>query len=800
MFTSNKKSESKFSLNTFTYYALLICVFLVPILTYTASAVPPAITKIALSGVLVLLVTILFALMHIKEQQLSLPRSLLLCSAWLIPFAYFLSTLLSSDTTHSMYGKLLSMDSFVFMLTGAIILTVSAVLLQSQTRILGVYLAMLASAITLSALQLILFFGRDFVASTGVVMSSLSLLGSLNDLAVFYGLIVALTVLSLLILPLTLAVRSVLWVALVIALYFLMVVNLTVLWWILAVFALGCLVYSIYTSHFNKKSETQKFSVASLATLAVTLFFIFGPTAMTVQPSLSAKVGELDIRPNWSTTVSLGRTALDNRAIFGAGPESFENTWSKAMPAEIHSSEFWKYDFSYGAGLLPTIIISTGLIGAIGLIVFFSLLFWFGIKSLLLSPTKENEITTYVRAVAFFGSVYLWGIAWIQVPSPALIVYAFVLTGIFIASLSINNLAKQTIQITYKENPRIGFLLTLLLTVVVLGSIGGIYGYASRFYAEASFQKAIQTINSTGELDEGQQILERAVYVYPLDGYYRTLSNIHLIRLQQLIEEGRDPTEIREEVQTILSRAIQNATRATELAPNGYRNWQNLGQLYQNMVALGIEGSSDSAIIAFDSALALRPNAPDMLLSKAVIERTRGDIDKALEHTQQALTYRNSYVDAIFFLAQLQIEKDDLESAINTVEAVTMYEPQNPIAYFQLGLLHYGNNSFSDAERAFLQAIQLNDLYANARYFLGLTYWRLERTNDAIAQFEKVLETNPDNTEVRTIISNLKSGFAPTGTVASSTADIQNRDGLPINEEAQQAGDTTPDTPTTLAP
>jgi TolA-binding protein len=54
--------------------------------------------------------------------------------------------------------------------------------------------------------------------------------------------------------------------------------------------------------------------------------------------------------------------------------------------------------------------------------------------------------------------------------------------------------------------------------------------------------------------------------------------------------------------------------------------------------------------------------------------------------------------------------------------------------------------------------VELVPDYANARYFLGLAYDRLNRESDAIAQFEAIQKTNPDNAEVNLILSNLKSG------------------------------------------
>jgi tetratricopeptide (TPR) repeat protein len=59
------------------------------------------------------------------------------------------------------------------------------------------------------------------------------------------------------------------------------------------------------------------------------------------------------------------------------------------------------------------------------------------------------------------------------------------------------------------------------------------------------------------------------------------------------------------------------------------------------------------------------------------------------------------------------------------------------------------------------RAVALNPVYANARYFLGLSYSKLGKVKEAITQFEQISATNPDNSEVKTILSNLRAGKAP---------------------------------------
>ena len=51
--------------------------------------------------------------------------------------------------------------------------------------------------------------------------------------------------------------------------------------------------------------------------------------------------------------------------------------------------------------------------------------------------------------------------------------------------------------------------------------------------------------------------------------------------------------------------------------------------------------------------------------------------------------------------------------------------------------------------------------FSNAKYFLGLSYYRMDRVEEAIEQFEDLLILNPDNAEVEAVLQNLRAGNDP---------------------------------------
>lgn len=792
MFNKEKALKESGLLSELTYWVLLVLAVVLPVWLFWGGDVPVLMTKVFVGGSLVLLSLVLFSIAHIRMQEISIPRSLILASVWLIPLAYIMSTLFAPKGG-SFFGERLLMDSPMFVIIVAVATTVSAMVLNNSRRALGMYLAMLSGATVLVISELYIFFTRYLAIQNGTLGEEsqlVSLVGSSNDLAIFFGLITVFALLSLVLLPVTNIIRSVLWVVLIASMYFLAVVNLTTLWWIVGAFALAFFVYSATKMSFSKeKRSIQGMSIASLAVLLVAATFILvpatdektGTTQFTGVPAKMIGHGEFDVRPSWETTVALGsRSFSEEGALFGAGPGSFYHVWAKYLPASINTSPFWMTDFYYGIGFVPTSIITTGLLGAIAWLLFFGIFLVRGAKYLIsLGDIRHGDIVGYVRITSFVSALYLWITTVITVPSPVLLIYAGLLTGVFIASVGFMSEGRQYFRIQFRERPQFAFVTTLLLTVAILGSLGSMYGLFARYSAEASFQKAVTAVAGEGDIDAGYEYINDAIGKTELDIYYRFKSNLDAVRIQNLVAQNQTPEEIREEFEQLLRRAIESGMAAAKLDPQDYQNWTNLGSVYQSIIPMGVDGAVDSAVEQYDNALEYRPNSPTIYYAKAVLERSRGNTEKALEYVREAITMRNQYTDAIFLLAQLQIETGDVENAINSVEAITLFNPQNAVAHFQLGLLHYSQEDFVSAVRSFERSLKISEDYANARYFLALAYWKLGDDAVALENFKEVLKTNEENEEVRMIVANMEAGKEPFDNFSSEPG-VEEREGLPI--------------------
>ena len=93
--------------------------------------------------------------------------------------------------------------------------------------------------------------------------------------------------------------------------------------------------------------------------------------------------------------------------------------------------------------------------------------------------------------------------------------------------------------------------------------------------------------------------------------------------------------------------------------------------------------------------------------------------------------------------------------------------PDDPLGWYNAGVILYAAKSYNDAAIAFNQAVSLKSDYANALFMLGLALHQLKDDKDAMRAFERVRELNPNDTTIAGAIANLSQGKDPLTGAAS---------------------------------
>lgn len=291
----------------------------------------------------------------------------------------------------------------------------------------------------------------------------------------------------------------------------------------------------------------------------------------------------------------------------------------------------------------------------------------------------------------------------------------------------------------------------------------------------------------SGNVPDAEKYILKGLKFSKSDLHYRLLLEIYFNRLNLLSAQKNKISneEFTKQLELIFRNMSIGVRSAIEYDNKNYLNYFIAGRLYEYLIP--IEGAYKLSSDYYQEALKLNPKSPLINMALGRLEFTNKNNVKAKEYLIKAIQLKNNYTDAAFLLAQIEVVDGNIKNAIKLVEATSTLIPDNPVAFFQLGILKYSEKEkdYKGASEAFEKAVALNTAYSNARYFLGLSYFNLGKREAAIEQFEIVRSYNPDNKEVALILKNLKEGRSPfTDALPPIDNKPENRKNLPLKEDS----------------
>jgi len=230
---------------------------------------------------------------------------------------------------------------------------------------------------------------------------------------------------------------------------------------------------------------------------------------------------------------------------------------------------------------------------------------------------------------------------------------------------------------------------TFIFSLFLIFGSGILILDGQRYFAEVNYFKA-QAALAKGNLDQAISGIEKAVRANPSsDIYLSGLAQTYFSKIGNLINK-KDLKDLSDEekknIQVLINNSVNAAKIATDVSPNNIANWSIRGFIYQNLIGI-VSGAEDWAITSYDRAINLEPANP-------------------YYPTQQGIVY---------------MKKASLLAGDKANEK---------------------NQILAQAKSHFEKAVQLKPDYANAIYFLGLTYDKLGLKDQATE--EKPAETPKD--------------------------------------------------------
>lgn len=480
----------------------------------------------------------------------------------------------------------------------------------------------------------------------------------------------------------------------------------------------------------------------------------------------------LEIRPSVATSYSVIKEIVRTRQAFlGFGPATFGYAMRLYQPTPINQAGLLGVAFPQGYNYFLTVIAGVGIVGFAGwLFLMISFLYLF-----------HKRIDDPVLSTIGFSLLFLFICLFLFPAFFAQMVLLFFALGILTSfSGGVRNF-------DFVEIPRWRMFSIFVFGVGIIAFIlAGVYFFGQRYAAAAYYEVAVSSFQA-GQSDRGFASMDKVVRLDATsDSYWRLGSQALLLQARQLLSQGNsaaDNQNLQTNLRSIVARARDAAVTAVNLNPADSANWDNLGNIYENIIPIAT-GADELAVESYRKAIALDPKNPQeplniaraLLTSAVVIENAQGQgeasrsrVTVALAALEQSLAISPNYAPANFSIVQLYIKQGEIAKAAQKIQDIQSLSPLDAGLAYQLGLIAYQSKQLDIAQDQFQRALSLYPDYSNALYYLGLIYDSKGLKSQAKPLFERLLQLNPDNEEIKKLAATYSNLPAPAATSTTST-------------------------------
>jgi len=160
------------------------------------------------------------------------------------------------------------------------------------------------------------------------------------------------------------------------------------------------------------------------------------------------------------------------------------------------------------------------------------------------------------------------------------------------------------------------------------------------------------------------------------------------------------------------------------------------------------QGNLDQAVRLAEQGLRSSPNDPQLWTLKGIALSGQKRTQEALGAYHRALTISPNYLPALGGAAQIQYEAGDKE-AITLLRRIAELRPSDQTSHAMLGALAYKQGNCTEAVAEFEKSQQLITAQPGALQEYGTCLLRLKQHDQAVAVFEQLLASHPDDLRAR---------------------------------------------------
>jgi tetratricopeptide (TPR) repeat protein len=466
-----------------------------------------------------------------------------------------------------------------------------------------------------------------------------------------------------------------------------------------------------------------------------------------------------EVRPGAGTSLTILAKEIKTNPVFGAGPNRFIESWVKNRPLVLGQTPYWATDFNFAIGYLPTLLVTTGILGSLVLLYFIVNVVRSALKTVFAKKLTRKD------TIVAFGSLYLFIFTTAYVPATAILVYFFFAVGyLFSKDGSMTILVTKNKVTKYTS---VGALAFLVLFFVSVGSVLAKEYVAARYYVQSAV-----AVSNDKNIDTADTLLKKAIALSPHDVYYRGYAELSALKAQVIASQASaNGQTISEEARAAALEEISVAKKYADMAiasnPTNYLNYQFAGSIYQ----VDPE-ASQQALSLFNKSLELYPYNPNAYFAIARSKAAAGDTEGAIEALKKTLEVGPLHTEALLSAAQISLQEKKTDEALSLL--VRAYQSDRSRSDILLSVASLQAGELKDAKAAtetLEYAVGTNPNFIEGRYALATLYAAAGKYEDAANLLVGVTKIDDKTTETLTpFIEKLRAGQNPFGATDGKAA------------------------------
>jgi len=397
-----------------------------------------------------------------------------------------------------------------------------------------------------------------------------------------------------------------------------------------------------------KRSRENK---ASLIHYPISILIIIAALAMSFRNIFFiTKPLLLPFSISWSIMIEAFKSGKN--FFLGVGPNSFLDAFSRFRPESYNLTDLWTIRFGTSSNFYLHIFTTIGVLG-------FAALVWLIIKAV-----KTKKYSPYMLALFSIFLIFL------VLPVNFLIIFALYI----ILSLAALDFPKSQ----YKEESKILSIIILTLVVIVSGTT---FYFTGRVYAaEVKFRNSLINIALNDGIGAYNNQI-RAIELNPFNDIYRiSYSQTNLALADNLAGNPDISDQDRETITSLIQQSIREAKVAVSLNQNKIVNWENLTQIYRQLINFA-EGADQWTLSTYQQTILLDPVNPELKLSFGGVFFALGQYDNAILLFQKAIEDKPNFANGYYNLSAAYKEKGDFQKAHDMMVIVTNIIPSDSADY-----------------------------------------------------------------------------------------------------------------------